>query len=106
MAYEVKLLNLAESDLDEICRYLSQFYPGTPGKFLDALEKGFENISINPNMFPKYEYNREYRRMATGDFLVFYKTDEENNHVYIYRVLHGKRSVYTILKELESNQKK
>jgi len=104
VAYEVKLLNLAENDLDEICRYLSRFYPGTSGKFLDALEKGFENISINPNMFPKYEYNKEYRRMVSGDFLVFYKTDEENNQVTIYRVLHGKRSVGTILKELESKE--
>jgi len=34
MTYEVKLLNLAESDLDEICLYLSQFYPGTPGRFI------------------------------------------------------------------------
>jgi plasmid stabilization system protein ParE len=101
VAYEVKLLNLAESDLDEICRYLSRFYPSTPGKFLDTLERGFENISINPNMFPKYEYNREYRKMVAGDFLVFYKTDEENNQVNIYRVLHGKRSVGTILEELE-----
>ena len=102
MAYDVRLLDLAESDLDEICRYLSQFYPGTPGRFLDALEKDFDNISINPNMFPEYEYHREYRKMVSGDFLVFYKTDEENNQVYIYRILHGKRSVGTILKELGS----
>ena len=102
MAYEVKLLNLAESDLDEICRYLSQFYPGTPGRFLDALEKDFENISFNPNMFPKYEYNEEYRKMSSGDFLVFYRTDEANNQVHIYRILHGKRSIGTIIKELES----
>ena len=105
MAYEVKLLNLAESDLDEICRYLSRFYPGTPGRFLDALEKDFDSISFNPNMFPKYEYNSEYRKMVTDDFLVFYKTDEVNKKVYIYRILHGKRSIGTILKELESGAK-
>ena len=104
MAYEVKLLSLAESDLDEICQYLAQFYPGTPGRFLDALEKDFESISLNPDMFPKYEYNREYRKLTTGDFLVFYKTDEENNVVRIYRILHGKRNISTILEKLHTQE--
>jgi plasmid stabilization system protein ParE len=100
VAYEVKLLNLAERDLDEICNYLAQFYPGTPGRFLDALEKDLESISLNPNMFPKYEYNRDYRKLVTGDFLVFYKIDEENNQACIYRILHGKRNISTILKKI------
>ena len=102
MAYEVKLLSLAENDIDEICEYLSQYYPGTPGKFLDALEKEFNRVSLNPNMFSKFEYNKEYRKLATGDFLVFYKIDEENNLVRIYRVLHGKRSISTILEKLQT----
>jgi plasmid stabilization system protein ParE len=97
------VLNLAERDIDEICQYLSQFYPGTPGKFLAALENDLDNISFNPNMYPKYEYNKEYRKMVTGDFLVFLKTDEANNEVDIYRVLHRKRSVGTILKELKTH---
>jgi plasmid stabilization system protein ParE len=102
VAYEIKLLDLAERDIGEICRYLSQFYPGTPGKFLDALEKGLDSVSFNPNMCLKFEYNNKYRKMVIDDFLVFYKTDETNNKVYIYRVLHGKRNVGTILKKLSS----
>jgi len=103
VTYEVKLLSLAENDLDEICQYLSQFYPGTPGRFLDALEKNFNNISFNPKMFPKYKYNSEFRRMVIGDFLAFYKTDEANKQVLIYRILHGKRNVGTIINELEAS---
>jgi len=102
VAYEVKLLSLAEKDIDEICSYLSQFYPSTPGKFLDALEKNLDNIAFKPNMYQKYEYNKEYRKVVMGDFLIFYKADEENNQVYVYRILHGKRNVSTILKELGS----
>ena len=104
MAYEVKLLDIAERDIDEICQYLSQFYPGTAGKFLDTLEKNLENAGHNPNMFPKYEYNREYRKIVTNDFLVFYKTDEENNRVCIYRILHGKRNISTILEKLQNRK--
>ena len=103
MAYEVKLLDLAEKDIDEICKYLSQFYPGTPGRFLNTLEKDFNSISLNPKMFPKYKYNKEYRKLVSGDFLVFYKIDEENHLVRIYRVLHGKRSVNTISEKLQTH---
>jgi len=99
--YDVKLLGIAESDIDEICNYLSQFYPGTPGKFLDALDKDFENVSFNPYMYPVYEYNEKYRKIVTNDYLVFYVVDEENNLVRVYRILHGKQNVNTILEKLD-----
>ena len=100
MAYDVKLLSLAETDIDEICKYLSQFYPGTPGRFLDVLEENFINVSLNPYMYPIYEYNKEYRKIVTGDYLVFYKIDKENKLVKVYRILHGKRNINTILNKL------
>jgi len=100
VAHDVKLLSIAENDINEICKYLSQFYPGTPGKFLNALNEVFTNLSFNPNMYPVYEYNKEYRRIVTGDYLVFYKIDKENNLVRVYRILHGKQNISTILEKL------
>jgi len=41
--------------------------------------------------------------MVVDDFLVFYKTDTANNQVFVYRILHGKRNVGAIIKELETN---
>ena len=104
MAYKVKLLNLAENDLDEICHYLSQFYPGTAGRFLDAIEQIFNNISQNPKMYPLYEYNKEYRKAVTNNFLVFYKTDKKNTLINIYRILHGKQNIISILTKLDTKQ--
>ena len=101
MAYDVKLLSLAERDIDEICEYLSQFYPGTPDRFLDALDESFNNVSLNPKMYPKYEYNNEYRRIICDDCLIFYKIDEGNNLVQVFRILHGKRNISTVLEQLE-----
>ena len=101
MAYNVKLLNLAENDIDDICRYLSQFYPGTPGKNLDTLDESFKNVSINPYMYPKYEYNKEYRKIVVDDYLVFYKIEKENNLVKVFRILHGKRNISTIIEKLK-----
>jgi len=102
VAYDVKLLGIAENDIDEICEYLSQFYPSTPGKFLDALDKDLENVSRNPYMYPIYEYNKEYRRIVTGDYLIFYKIDKTNNLVGIYRILHGKLNISTIIDKLKT----
>ena len=102
MAYEIRLLDLAERDLNEICLYFSQFYPGTAGKFLDTLEKDFDYLALNPKMYPKYEYNTEYRKMGTGNYLVFYKIDEENSRVNVYRILHEKRNISTILAKLDT----
>jgi len=101
VAYDVKLLGIAENDIDEICEYLSQFYPSTPGKFLDALDKDLENVSRNPYMYPIYEYNKKYRRIVTNDYLVFYKIDEETNFVRVYRILHGKQNISTVLEKLQ-----
>ena len=100
MAYDVKLLGIANNDIDEICEYLFQFYPSTPGKFIDALNEDFKNVSHNPYMYPIYEYNKEYRRIVTGDYLVFYKILEEKNQVRVYRILNGKQNTNTILEKL------
>ena len=104
MVYDVKLLNLAESDLDEICHYLSQFYPGTVDRFLDTIENDLNNISLNPKMFPVYEYNKEFRKAVTNNFLIFYKINEEINQVDIYRILHGKQNISSILTKLNGKQ--
>jgi plasmid stabilization system protein ParE len=61
MLYEVKLLKQAVTDVDDICRYLSQFYPGTADRFLDGFEQAIEGLAQNPYMYVEYEYNRKYR---------------------------------------------
>jgi plasmid stabilization system protein ParE len=91
--YSVKLLGLAEDDLDKICEYLSRFYPGTVGRFLEALEKGFANVARNPRMYQPYEWHEEYRRIVVGDYMAFYKTDDNEKRVDVYRILHGKRNI-------------
>jgi addiction module RelE/StbE family toxin len=92
MVYEVKLLRKAAKDIEEICQYLSQFYPGTPGRFLDELEKTLDGLAQNPYMSVEYEGNKAYRRLIVQDYLVFYKIAKPGRVVKIYRVLHGKRN--------------
>jgi plasmid stabilization system protein ParE len=71
--YRVNLLGLAEDDLDEICEYLSRFYPGTVGRFLEALDQAFDNAGHNPRMYQPYEWDKDYRRIVVHDYLAFYE---------------------------------
>jgi plasmid stabilization system protein ParE len=57
MAYELQLLERAVEDIDAICRYLAQFYPGTAGRFLDSLERSLDGLTQNPYMYAEYEHN-------------------------------------------------
>jgi plasmid stabilization system protein ParE len=91
--YSVRLLGVAEDDLDEICEYLARFYPGTVERFLEDLEKSFYNAAHNPRMYQSYESNKEYRRIVVGNYLAFYKTDDNEKRVDVYRILHGKRNI-------------
>jgi plasmid stabilization system protein ParE len=96
--YSVTLLETACDDLDGICEYLSRFYPGTVGRFLGALEESFDNAAYNPRMYRPYEWNKEYRRIVVGDYLVFYKIDDDQKRLDVYRILHGKRNIPEYLK--------
>jgi plasmid stabilization system protein ParE len=91
--YSVKLLGMAEDDFDEICEYLSRFYPGTVGRFLEDLEESFDRVAYNPRMYQPYEWDKEYRRIVIGDYLAFYKVDDDEKRVDVYRILHGKRNI-------------
>jgi plasmid stabilization system protein ParE len=68
MTYEIKLLKKAVEDIDDICRYLAQFYPGTAGRFLDKLEKEMDNLGENPYLCQKYTEDVKYRRMVIQDY--------------------------------------
>jgi len=100
MKYRVEYLNLAMEDVAEIKSYLSQFYTGTPVRFLNALKQAIENLCEYPFIYVEYvEYadNPAYRKLAVLDYLVFYKVFEQEGIVEIHRVLYGRRDIKAIL---------
>nr|AGS51927.1 hypothetical protein [uncultured bacterium contig00002] len=38
-------------------------------------------------MFPEYPENTDYRRMLVGNYMVFYKVNEAEKQIDIYRIL-------------------
>jgi plasmid stabilization system protein ParE len=95
--YEVKLLKRAVMDIEDICRFLSQFYPGTCGRFLDELERTLDNLMQNPYMYSEYEKNKAYRRIIIQKYLVFYKASKTAETVRVYRILHGQRDLENLM---------
>ena len=104
MKVTVRFMELAAHDYDDISDYLSGYYPGTAGKFLDALEKGTATLEDNPRAFEVYEHNSAYRRMVVMDYLVFYKIKEKRKIVEIHRILHGARNIRQFLDKTLGNR--
>jgi addiction module RelE/StbE family toxin len=89
MKYKLKFLESAKGDKERIKTYLSRYYPSTPKNFVKKLKSCIENIKEMPYMHPEYEYYPNYRRAVVGNYLVFYKINEENKIVEIQRILPG-----------------
>ena len=88
--FRVIYLPSAKQNLREIALYLSQFYENTLGKFMDHLDKSVSHLEEMPYMGIAFG---NFRRLVVGDYLVFYKVDEEVRIVWMYRILHGTQNL-------------
>ena len=79
--------------MEEIKNYLSQFYPSTPQKFLQELKRHIEMLKSTPKMYEEYEGNLSYRKMMIYDYIAFYRIDENEKTVFLYRILHGRQDI-------------
>jgi len=44
-------------------------------------------LKDNPYIYPEYSENINYRRMFVGNYIVFYKVNDEEKQIDIYRIL-------------------
>ena len=87
MKYKVRFSPFAKEDKKEIKAYLSKFYPETPRKFTNFLKEHIANLKENPYLYPEYQKNTDYRRMLVGNYIVFYKINDSEKQIDIYRIL-------------------
>jgi toxin ParE1/3/4 len=95
---------LADRDVDEaIAHYLSEGGEGVALRFVDAVERAFTHIGRHPaSGSPRYAHELNIpglRSWPLGRFpyLVFYV--EREDHVDVWRVLHGRRDIPAWLRE-------
>lgn len=103
MSYEILYLPLAEDDLMQIDLYLSQYYDNTAARVFVQLEKQIAALQTVPNRYEVYPENPFYRRMVSGDYLVFYHVNEQRKAVEIHRILRG---AYDIARYLRTQKDK
>ena len=99
MAYKIKVLPLANLELDEIDRYLTENYPVKAKRFFETFKKQREHIKSYPYIFRRYEDFPPYRVALVLDYIVFYIVNEETKIVEIHRVLWGGMDLPNRLKE-------
>ena len=93
MKRSVRILRKAQSDLEEIRRYIERDRPDAAGQLIDRLLDGLESLARLPEQgrTPRDDRLRKlgFRVLIVGDHLVFYKI--LRTHVRVYRVIHGRR---------------
>ena len=87
MKYTVRFSPFAKEDKKEIQTYLSKFYPGTPRRFSTSLKEQIANLKNNPYLYPEYSENTDYHRVSVGNYIVFYKVNDTEKQIDIYRIL-------------------
>jgi len=91
----------AISDLEQINTYIEQelMSPIAALNTINDILDSVDNLSMFPlmgtSLVPFVDEETDYRFLACGKYLAFYRTDEE--YVYIDRILYGKRDYIAIL---------
>ena len=96
----------AQADIDETLEYISTVLsnPFAAKALLVSIEKKINNILAFPLSYPSIDNlfvkKQNVRKVVIKSYILYYLYDEENDSVYILRLLYGKRNLDEIIKEL------
>ncbi len=99
--YEVILTTQAKMELNNIYKYISNFFcllRKQLKKFIDKFKTSILRLEhlpkscsiISEDINSKYEY----RKLIINNYIVIYSIDEENRKVYIHRIIYQKKVNY------------
>ncbi|MCL2198066.1 MAG: type II toxin-antitoxin system RelE/ParE family toxin [Defluviitaleaceae bacterium] len=95
----VVVLESAYSDIKIIREILKEYGKMPTVNFRKTLSQFRKHVSKMPLMYPEYEYNSAFRAaVLVYDYVAFYKVDENNDTVNVFRILHCNRNISEILK--------
>ena len=93
--YDVITSSRAESDLDEIYRYIARDSLQNAATFIARLIEAINSLEIFPHRYRIYQGRRRLstavRRMPVPPYLIYYTVDDKGRRVEIVTVRHGAR---------------
>lgn len=98
---ELRLTPAAMNDLENIKEYISETLcnPIAAQRTVKRIVDDYTLLKVSPFMgaplSSKVAVKTDYRYLVSGNYIVFYKADE--NYVSIYRILYGRRDYIKIL---------
>lgn len=100
MKYKVMYTAGAKKDLRNIFRYISEelLAPENAAGQTERIMTSIRKLDTMPNRNRLYEeepwHSRGLRFFPVDNYLVFYKTDDETEIVYVVRIMYGGRDVH------------
>ena len=92
MIYKAKYLPIANKDILLISEALSE-YPNKAKRLFREMDTKVKMVEKMPYSCPVYHANPEYRHIILEDHLLFYKVDENERKIKIYRILYSKMDI-------------
>lgn len=99
--YKLRINPLARQDLLDIKDYVTNEFDSPTAavnivlKIIESYEKLKEFPMLGIELSSKIDVVTSYRYLITGNYIVFYKIDD--NYVSIYRILYARRDYIKIL---------
>lgn len=109
MNYGLRILPLADDDVDEIATFIAKDSAEQAMRFYDAINETYKHIIEAPLRWSLYGLShprlQDIRKRAVNGFdryLIFYRVDADM--VEIIRVIHGARDIPSLFGEEASGQ--
>ena len=97
--YNIRIYKKAQEDLEEIVKYLNQFYTKTAMKYYDLVIAEISKLTMNPKrcaLVREEPLRRKgYRYLLVNNYIVFFVIKETT--VQVRRILYNKQQYKTFL---------
>lgn len=105
--YELEFLPIARQDMSDIAKYINKVLcnPIAAMNTIRRMVAAAEDLRAQPYSCPVYypprELPFEYRKLVVGNYIMFYRVDEQKKLITIVRVIYAKRNYNSMLGRFE-----